>query len=101
MLDISCKINLNKNMKKPIYDGTNEDECEYYDNVIMELPTFQEFTKNMSLTDQIKFHYDVDIGNFTGDPWEIVGEIAENCPNWLNEFSKEFEENLREREYIR
>ena len=55
----------------------------------------------MSLTDQIKFHYDVDLDNFTGDPWEIVGEIAENCPNWLNEFRKEFEENLREREYIR
>ena len=64
------------------------------------LPTFEEFTKDMSLTDQIKFHYDVDIDNFTGDPWEIVGEIAENCPNWLKEFRKEFEENLREREYI-
>ena len=21
-------------MKQPIYDGTNEDECEYFDNVI-------------------------------------------------------------------
>ena len=45
--------------------------------------------------------YDVDLDNFTGDPWKIVGEIAEDCPNWLNEFRKEFEENLREREYIR
>ncbi len=88
-------------MKKPIYDGTNEDECEYYDNVIMDLPTFEEWTKDMSLTDQIKFHYDVDIDNFTGDPWRIVGEIAEDCPNWLKQFEKEFEENLREREYIR
>ena len=88
-------------MKKPIYDGTNEDECEYYDNAIMDLPTFEEWTKDMSLTDQIKFHYDVDLDNFTGDPWEIVGEIAEDCPNWLKEFHKEFEENLREREYIR
>ena len=94
-------------MKKPIYDGTNEDECEYYDNVIMELPTYEEWTKNMSLTDQIKFHYDVDVinpytreSNFIGDPWEIVAEVANN-PNWLNEFRKEFEENLREREYIR
>lgn len=87
-------------MKKPIYDGTNEDECEYYDNVIMELPTFEEWTKNMSLTDQIKFHYDVDIDNFIGDTWGIVAEVATN-PNWLNEFRKEFEENLREREYIR
>ena len=74
----------------------------------MSLPTFEEWTKNMSLTDQIKFHYDVEIinpntneSNFTGDPWRIVGEIAEDCPNWLKQFNKEFEENLREREYIR
>ena len=89
-------------MKRPIYDGTNEDECEYYDNVIMDLPTFEEWTNNMSLTDQIKFHYDVDLDNFTGDPWEIVAEIARTeGSNWLKEFHKEFEENLREREYIR
>ena len=88
-------------MKQPIYDGANEDECEYYDNVIMDLPTFEEWTKDMSLTDQLKFHYDVDIDNFIGDPWDIVGQIAEDCPNWLSEFNKEFEENLREREYIR
>ena len=87
-------------MKKPIYDGTNEDECEYYDNVIMELPTYEEWTKTMPLVDQIKFHYDVDVDNFIGDPWEIVAEVATN-PNWLNEFKKEFEEDLREREYIR
>ena len=73
----------------------------------MSLPTYEEWTKNMSLTDQIKFHYDVDVinphtreSNFIGDPWKIIGEIAEDCPNWLKEFNKEFEENLREREYI-
>jgi len=89
-------------MKQPIYDGTNEDECEYYDNVIMDLPTFEEWTKDMSLTDQIKFHYDVDLDNYIGDPWEIVAEIARtDGSNWLREFHKEFEENLREREYIR
>lgn len=64
------------------------------------LPTYEEFTKDMKLVDQIKMYYDVDVDNFTGDPWEIVGEIAENCPNWLNEFNAEFEEYLREREYI-
>ena len=64
------------------------------------LPTFEEWTKDMSLTDQIKFYYDVDIDNFIGDPWEIVAEVATN-PNWLNEFKKEFEEDLREREYIK
>ena len=66
----------------------------------MSLPTYEEWTKDMSLTDQIKFYYDVDIDNFIGDPWEIVAEVATN-PNWLNEFKKEFEEDLRVREYIR
>ena len=66
----------------------------------MSLPTYEEHTKDWSLVDKIKFHYDVDIDNFIGDPWEIVAEVANNS-NWLKEFEKEFEENLREREYIR
>ena len=65
------------------------------------LPTYEEFTKDMPLVEQIKFYYDVDIDNFIGDPWEIVAEIAEDCPNWLNNFRAEFEEYLRERDYIR
>ena len=69
------------------------------------LPTFEEWTKDMSLTDQIKFYYDVDLKDFFPDswmvdPWEIVAQVATN-PNWLNEFNKEFEESLREREYIK
>ena len=87
-------------MKKPIYDGTNEDECEYYDNVIMELPTYEEYTKDMPLIEQIKMYYDVDIDNFIGDPWEIVAEIAEDCPNWLEDFRVEFKKYLQERDYI-
>ena len=84
MLDISCKMNLNNDME--------------------ESPTYEQWTKDMSLTDQIKFHYDVDLEEFfpdgwMGDPWEIVAQVATN-PNWLNEFKKEFEESLREREYI-
>ena len=64
------------------------------------LPTFEEYIKDMPLIEQIKMYYDVDIDNFIGDPWEIVAEIAEDCPNWLNYFRVEFEEYLREREYI-
>ena len=67
---------------------------------MQKLPTYYKFVKDMSLVDKIKFHYDVDIDNFIGDPWEIVAEVATN-PNWINEFEKEFQENLREREYIR
>ena len=88
-------------MKQPIYNGTNEDECEYYDNVIMELPTYEQYIKDMPLVDQIKFYYDVDIDNYLGNPWQIVAEIAEECPNWLKEFKVNFKEYLQEREYIK
>jgi|TARA_R110002167_G_scaffold99930_1_gene261346 hypothetical protein len=68
------------------------------------IPTYEEYTKDMSLVDQIKFYYDVDLKDFfpdgwMADPWEIVAQVAIN-PNWLNEFNKEFKEYLQEREYI-
>jgi len=88
MLDISCKLTLIKNMKQ-------SEEA---------IPTYEEYTKDMSLVDQIKFYYDVDLKDFfpdgcMADPWEIVAQVAVN-PNWLNEFNKEFKEYLQEREYI-
>ena len=66
------------------------------------LPTYKEFYENSfpNLVEAIKFHYDVDIDNFIGDPWEVVAEVASN-PNWLEQFHEEFEENLRDREYIK
>ena len=64
------------------------------------LPTYWEFIKDWSLVEKLKFHYDVDLDNFTGDWCEILADSIEN-PNWLNEFYRGFEENLREREYIR
>tara|TARA_R110002051_G_scaffold307728_1_gene378924 strand:+ start:89 stop:373 length:285 start_codon:yes stop_codon:yes gene_type:complete len=66
----------------------------------MTLPTYHEFTKDWSLVEKLKFHYDVDLDNFTGDVWDLVANVASNR-DWLNEFYREFEENLREREYIR
>lgn len=68
--------------------------------IIDHLPTYKEFTKDMKLVDQIKMYYDVDVNNFTGDPWTIMGEITEDFPKWLNEFNVEFEEYLREGDYI-
>ena len=75
-----------------------------YNNDMEELQTYEEYTKDMSLVDQIKFYYDVDLKDFFSDgwmvdSWEIVAQVATN-PNWLNEFNKEFKENLRERAYI-
>jgi len=66
----------------------------------MKLPTFEEYIKDMPLIEQIKFYFDVDIDNFTGDPWEIVAEIAEDCPNWSEDFRVEFKKYLQERDYI-
>ena len=80
MLDISCKMNLNNDME--------------------ELPTYEQYTKDMSLADQIKFYYDVDIDNYLGDPWEILAECAVD-PHWLKEFKVNFKEYLQEREYIK
>ena len=83
MLDISCKLTLNKNMKQ----------------LEEAIPTYEEYTKDMSLVDQIKFYYDVDIDNYLGDPWEILAECAVD-PHWLSEFKVNFKEYLQEREYI-
>jgi len=80
MLDISCKMNLNNDMEN--------------------LPTYEEYIKDMSLTDQIKFYFDVDIDNYLGDPWEILAECAVD-PHWLSEFKVNFKEYLQEREYIK
>jgi hypothetical protein len=66
----------------------------------MNLPTFEEYIKDMPLIEQIKMYFDVDVDNFIGDPWEIVAEIAEDCPNWLEQFRSDFKEYLQEREYI-
>jgi hypothetical protein len=66
----------------------------------MKLPTFEEYITDMPLIEQIKFYFDVDIDNFTGDPWEILAECAVD-PHWLGEFKVNFKEYLQEREYIR
>ena len=63
------------------------------------LPTFEDWTKDMSLADQIKFYYDVDLDNYLGNPWEILAECAVDS-HWLEEFKVYFKEYLQEREYI-
>ena len=67
----------------------------------MNLPTYEEYIKDMPLVEQIKFYYDVDIDNFIGDPWDIIKDMTEDYSKWLEEFNQEFEEYLREREYIK
>lgn len=88
------RINIFKHVKNLI-----KQEMEIYPTT--PLPSYKDYyNQNFTeLVDAIKFYYDVDIDNFIGDPWDIVAQVAEN-PHWLEEFHAEFEEYLREREYI-
>lgn len=62
-------------------------------------PTFKIWIKNMNLTEQIKFYYDVELDNCLIDPWKVLADCAEN-PNWLKEFKVNLKQALKEREYI-
>jgi hypothetical protein len=45
-------------MKQPIYDGTNEDECEYYDVVQGEIEYKKMKKLKQKLKTNIKYHID-------------------------------------------
>jgi hypothetical protein len=62
-------------------------------------PTFREWTKDMSLVDQIKFYHDVDVDNCLCDPWQVLADCAKN-PKWLKEFEVNLKQALKERDYI-
>jgi len=65
-----------------------------------ELPTYEEYTKNWTLKDKVKFYYEVDIDNFAGDLNELVKDITIDISS-IREFEKEFRGYLIESEYIR
>jgi len=65
-----------------------------------ELPTYEEYTKNWTLKDKVKFYYEVDIDNFAEDLDELVKDITIDISS-IREFEKEFRGYLIEREYIR
>lgn len=68
--------------------------------LLEDLPTYEEYTEDMALIDQIKMYYEVDIDNFIGNPWEIIEEMTDDYSKWLEEFHQEFKEYLQERDYI-
>ena len=71
------------------------------------LPTFGEYTKNMSLEQMMEMYYEEDIHE-AGDSdlprkvwtYKDVAHAVDNA-DWLPDFEKKFKEYLREREYIR
>ena len=67
------------------------------------LPTYAEYTKDMSLADKFKFYYDADINDTIPLATNLCEEMADalSSPTWLTGFEKDFEDYLKEREYIR
>ena len=74
-------------------DDTVETQWSTHESI---LPTYAEYTKNMSLEDKFDFYYDLDATN-------LCKEMADalSSPTWLDGFEKDFENYLNEREYIR
>jgi hypothetical protein len=66
------------------------------------LPTYAEYTKNVSLADKFKFYFDTDLDE-TISAADMCKEMADalSSPTWLDRFEKDFENYLKEREYIR
>jgi hypothetical protein len=66
------------------------------------LPTYEEYTKDMSLRKKLEMYYDADIDSpATSYKWTCkdIAEIVDNA-DWLPDFEKKFKEYLEEREYI-
>jgi len=67
------------------------------------LPTYEEYTKDMSLADKLKFYYDADLDQpiSATNLCEEMADALSSPPTWLNGFEKDFEDYLKEREYIK
>lgn len=70
-----------------------------------ELPTYEEYVKDMTLQQQLEMYYDKDIdgSSYPRSYWwtcEDIAKIVDNA-DWLPDFEEKFKEYLKEREYIR
>lgn len=68
------------------------------------LPTYEEYTKDMSLQKKIEMYYDADIDSpATSYKWTCsdIANIIEMGKDWLADFELRFKEYLEEREYIK
>lgn len=80
-------------------DDEVETQWSTHDSI---LPTYAEYTKDMSLADKFKFYYDADLDQPISAT-NLCEEMADalSSPTWLTGFEKDFENYLKEREYIR
>jgi len=63
------------------------------------IPTYNEFTKDWTISQKIKFYYEVDIDNFDENINDVIRHISHDVTR-LEQFEKEFKQYLKEREYI-
>lgn len=62
-------------------------------------PSYEEFTKDWSINQKIKFYYEVDIDNFEGNINEVIGHISHEVTR-IQQFESEFKQYLIEKDYI-
>jgi hypothetical protein len=60
---------------------------------------YEEFTKNWTLSQKIKFYYEVDISNFDENINDVIRHISHDVTR-VQQFEKDFKQYLIEREYI-
>ncbi len=61
--------------------------------------TYEQFTKDWSLSQKIKFYYEVDINNSEDDIQEVIHHISHDATR-IQQFEEKFKQYLIEREYI-
>ena len=63
------------------------------------IPTYEEFTKDWTLSQKVKFYYEVDIDNFDENINDVIRHISHDVTR-IQKFEKDFKQYLIEREYI-
>lgn len=81
-------------------EESDEVEHEWLAPRVPELPTYEEYTKDMSLQKKLEMYYDADIDSPAIWTCKDIAEIVDNA-DWLPDFEKKFKEYLEEREYIK
>ena len=63
------------------------------------IPSYEEFTKDWTISQKVKFYYEVDIDNFEGNINEVIQHLLQDFTR-VQQFESDFKQYLIEREYI-
>jgi len=63
------------------------------------IPTYEEFTKDWTISQKIKFYYEVDINNYDENIDDVIRHISHEVTR-IQQFEEDFKQYLIEREYI-